>query len=278
VWRWQDRSAPGLVVKAEFLADLDDVPNQTTVTFDGCDHLGAVNLRGTGFATRDWQLHPLVAPGPAGDIHVELRVAGLAGYLLAKTHVAAIHLYDSDHSRVHNAFRAPGAISLEQLKKSPYKVDYFASVYGQMHRGIVSHPYFIDGSTVSELAGVEFAFLAMDAGPGKAAAIDALDMSPTPFVDVGMGLYEVDSAIAGQLRVVTSLPAQRSRARRRIPIENVDAANEYGRNIQIADLNALNAALAVIRWKKLFGFYLDLEHEQFTAYQTNGNCLINEDF
>jgi len=88
VWRWRDRGAPGLVVKAEFLADLDDVPNQATVTFDGCDQLGAVNLRGTGFATRDWQLHPLVAPGPAGDIHVELRVAGLAGYLLAKTHAA----------------------------------------------------------------------------------------------------------------------------------------------------------------------------------------------
>ncbi|HEY8684413.1 MAG TPA: ThiF family adenylyltransferase [Chloroflexota bacterium] len=213
-----------------------------------------------------------------------IAIVGLGGTgsyildLVAKTPVRQIDLFDGDKLLQHNAFRAPGAISLEQLKKSPYKVDYFASVYGQMHRGIVSHPYFIDGSTVSELAGVEFAFLAMDAGPGKAAAIDALDMSPTPFVDVGMGLYEVDSAIAGQLRVVTSLPAQRSRARRRIPIENVDAANEYGRNIQIADLNALNAALAVIRWKKLFGFYLDLEHEQFTAYQTNGNCLINEDF
>ena len=28
VWRWQDHSAPGLVVKAEFLADLDDVPHR----------------------------------------------------------------------------------------------------------------------------------------------------------------------------------------------------------------------------------------------------------
>lgn len=112
VWRWRDRSAPGLVVKAEFLADLDDVPNQTTVTFDGCDHLGAVNLRGTGFATRDWQLHPLVAPGPAGDIHVELRVAGLAGYLLAKTHAAhrrraVKDWYDLAYVLIHNDRRSP---------------------------------------------------------------------------------------------------------------------------------------------------------------------------
>ena len=88
VWRWQDHSVPGLVVKAEFLADLDDVPNEVTVNFDGCEQLGAVNLRGTGFATRDWQLRPLTAPGPNGAVNVELRVAGLAGYLLAKTHAA----------------------------------------------------------------------------------------------------------------------------------------------------------------------------------------------
>ena len=28
-WRWQDRSAPGLVAKAEFLSDVDDVANHT---------------------------------------------------------------------------------------------------------------------------------------------------------------------------------------------------------------------------------------------------------
>lgn len=112
VWRWQDRSAPGMVVKAEFLADLDDVPNQSTVAFDGCDHLGAVNLRGTRFATRDWQLHPLVAPGPAGDIHVELRVAGLAGYLLAKTYAAhrrraVKDWYDLAYVLIHNDAGGP---------------------------------------------------------------------------------------------------------------------------------------------------------------------------
>lgn len=112
VWRWQDHGAPGLVVKAEFLADLDDVPNQATVSFDGCDQLGAVNLRGTGFATRDWQLRPLAAPGPAGEIRVELRVAGLAGYLLAKTHAAhqrraTKDWYDLAYVLIHNDAGGP---------------------------------------------------------------------------------------------------------------------------------------------------------------------------
>jgi hypothetical protein len=33
--------------------------------------------------------------------------------------------------------------------------------------------------------------------------------------------------------------------------------NEYRANIQIAELNALNAALAVIKYKQLRGFYRD---------------------
>ena len=34
---------------------------------------------------------------------------------------------------------------------------------------------------------------------------------------------------------------------------------------------------AVIKWKKLFGFYADLEHEHHSAYTIDGNHLTNED-
>ena len=45
----------------------------------------------------------------------------------------------------------------------------------------------------------------------------------------------------------------------------------------MADLNALNAALAVQRWKKYFGFYADLEQECFTTFTLDGNHITNED-
>lgn len=45
-WCWREESAPGAVVKVEFLADLDIVPNHQAVSFDDCEHLGAQNLRG----------------------------------------------------------------------------------------------------------------------------------------------------------------------------------------------------------------------------------------
>ena len=60
-------------------------------------------------------------------------------------------------------------------------------------------------------------------------------------------------------RVTTSTETRA--ARRRIPCSEADPENEYDRNIQIADLNMLNAALAVVKWKKLFGFYADNESE-----------------
>ncbi len=62
VWRWTaDYSMPRTVVKFELLADLDDVPAEETVKFNDCDELGAVNLRGTGFAARDVAVKELQA-------------------------------------------------------------------------------------------------------------------------------------------------------------------------------------------------------------------------
>ena len=96
------------------------------------------------------------------------------------------------------------------------------------------------------------------------------------FIDVDMGLYEVDGSLSGQVAVVTSAPQHRDRARARIPIDDAATANEYTQNSQIADLNALNATLPVIKSKKLRGFYPDLEHEISSSYHLNDNCLINE--
>jgi hypothetical protein len=67
---------------------------------------------------------------------------------------------------------------------------------------------------------------------------------------------------------------------RRITDRSAIAAMSYAgdrQNIQIADLNMLNAVFAVIRWKKLYGFYADDEHELFTAYTIAANQLLNAD-
>jgi hypothetical protein len=39
----------------------------------------------------------------------------------------------------------------------------------------------------------------------------------------------------------------------------------------------LGTANAVMKWKKLRGFYRDLEREHHTVYQIDGNTLTSED-
>jgi hypothetical protein len=99
----------------------------------------------------------------------------------------------------------------------------------------------------------------------------------TPFVDVGMGVELHDSALGGVLRVTAATVARHDHVLARISFADDAGDDDYSSNIQIADLNALNAVLAVIRWKKLFGFYRDLDREHHSSYTIDGNMLLNED-
>jgi hypothetical protein len=92
-----------------------------------------------------------------------------------------------------------------------------------------------------------------------------------------MGVQLVDGKLRGAMGVVTSLEQSRGMARKRISFDDATAENEYNRNIQIVELNALNAALAVIRWKKFCGFYHDFQHEHFSSYTIDGDVLVNAD-
>ena len=215
----------------------------------------------------------------------KIGIVGLGGTgsyvldLVAKTPVREIHLFDGDKFSQHNAFRSPSAPSIEELKQRPQKVDYFKDIYSKIHRNIVVHDYYVDASNVEELQGMDFVFLCLDSGLGRKPIVEKLEELGTPFVDTGMGILLVDEALTGQLRVTTSSVQQRDhvRGKNRIPFTDADVDEEYTRNIQIADLNALSAALAVVKLKKLYGFYIDLEHEHHAVYVISGNNIVNED-
>lgn len=89
IWSWRTKgpSAP-TVVKFELLADLPSTRSGETIAFDKCDNLGAVNLRGTRFASRDTEIRQLSARIGGVTHRVEVNVAGLAGFLLAKAAAA----------------------------------------------------------------------------------------------------------------------------------------------------------------------------------------------
>ncbi len=216
-----------------------------------------------------------------GDRIAIIGLGGTGGYVLdavAKTPVREIRLFDADIFLQHNAFRAPGAASIDEIRQVIPKVEYFHRIYSRMHKEIVPHRCMLDGSNVNLLDCVTFAFLCMDAGEAKRVVVEKLESINAGFVDVGMGLELDDDSLGGILRVTASTPEKRNHVHDgRISFAGGGEDDLYSSNIQVADLNALNGMLAVVKWKKLRGFYRDLEQEHHCTYTTDGNLLLNGD-
>ena len=212
----------------------------------------------------------------------KVAIVGLGGTgsyildLIAKTPVEEIHLFDDDVLLAHNAFRAPGAVSLAELKESPLKVDYFAAKYDVLRRSITPHAVRVNDTTVNELDEMSFVFLSMDAGPDKKAIVDHLKRGDIPFVDAGMGVQRQENSLRGKLRVTAGIPGHYQHLEHRISFADVNA-NEYDWNIQTADLNMLNAVMAVLKWKKLVGYYVDEQAELNSTYTVASNRLWSGD-
>ena len=114
-WRWvAGKTSDAAVVKFELLADLHGEPAEATVVFDACENLGALNLRGTGFAARDVTVRELSARIEGVDRSAKVNVSGLAGFLLAKAAAAhsrrqAKDWYDIAFVLLHNDAGGPAA-------------------------------------------------------------------------------------------------------------------------------------------------------------------------
>lgn len=211
-----------------------------------------------------------------------LGVGGTGSYILdlvAKTKIKNIHLFDDDDFHQHNAFRSPGAVAKGTMKPNIKKVDRFREVYAPLHKGIHAHPYRIDSSNADQLDAMNFVFICLDSGEHKDSIMRRLEDHKIAFIDVGMGVQLIGDKLQAMVRVTTSTEGHRShiRDKERISFAAADGDNIYRKNIQVADLNALNAALAVIRWKKFCGYYGDLEMEHHSVYVSTLNTLSVED-
>lgn len=207
-------------------------------------------------------------------------VGGTGSYLLdflTKVPIREIHIFDDDVFSSHNAFRAPGAASLEALRARRTKVAYHKDVYEQMRHAIIAHEYTLTGDNVSELDTMEFVFLCMDGGANKKAIVERLISKGIGFIDVGMGLDAECHAIAGLVTTTTFTAAKSDHLASRLSFAEPGPDDEYDTNIQLVELNALNAALAVIKWKKLRGFYAAIEDERYSVYTVRANSLLNSD-
>lgn len=193
------------------------------------------------------------------DVVAIIGLGGTGGYLLdllVKTPVREIRAYDMDDYHVHNAYRSPGKLDPQELGKK--KAEVCQSRYDNFRHGLKVKTQFVDASCAGEFDGVTFAFVCVDKGPSRSGIFDLLISKGIPFIDVGMGLHRQKNLLTGLIRT-TYCPLEKAAEVRDSGWADLksDPNDLYRTNIQTAELNALNACLAVIRFKQIRGFYAE---------------------
>ncbi|MGA3314833.1 MAG: ThiF family adenylyltransferase [Candidatus Korobacteraceae bacterium] len=195
----------------------------------------------------------------ANDVVAVIGLGGTGAYVvdfLVKTPVREIRAFDFDFFHVHNAFRSPGRLEESELGKP--KADVYGERYDNFRHGLKVERRLIDLSSGVDLDGVTFTFVCVDKGSARSEIFDLLISKGIPFIDVGMGLDRKRGPINGMIRATYYSNENAQRVRDKGLAEMSDQPDDiYRTNIQISEINALNACLAVIRFKQLRGFYFE---------------------
>lgn len=204
------------------------------------------------------------------EIIAVIGLGGTGSYVLEfilKTPVAEVRAFDADRFHVHNAFRSPGRVDPSEFDKT--KAEVYHARYENFRHRLVAKATYIDETSDDELSGVTFAFVCVDKGAARTEIFQALMERKIPFIDVGMGLKRKDHGLGGMVRV-TYFPADHGKEvmnKAHAPLRD-DPEDLYRAKVQIGELNALNAALAVTRYKQFRGFYKDVSDWENLLFDT----------
>lgn len=206
---------------------------------------------------------------------------GTGSYILdfvSRTPVAEIHVFDGDMLKAHNGYRYPGTVSAEEIQKRHRKVNFLAERYGKFRRQIFAYPETITGELPTAVLTATFVFLAIDKPSDKKGIVSSLLSRGIPFVHVGMSVNpwgaegsELQATVATTLMAPEDDWSMES-ASKYIGFVDSEELGLYMSNAQIVELNALNAALAVIQWKKYRGIYASVG-EVDTTYDTERQLM-----
>ncbi len=205
-------------------------------------------------------------------------LGGTGSYLLdfiSKTPVKEISLFDGDDMLNHNAFRIPGTISIDELREKPSKVAFLKKKYEKLRKGIIDYEVYLDATNLELLNGHDFVFLALDKAEAKKPIIDYMLLNNIPFVDLGMGITMVDNSLRGTIRKTLVTPDNTTHLNKIATSKQADE-DLYASNIQISELNALNAIMGIIAWKKLYKFYSYDELYHYSAFIIDEKEIHNE--
>ena len=181
--------------------------------------------------------------------------------MIAKCNVASIDIYDDDIISQHTQLRWPGVVDRNVVEERKNKAEYLAQVYAsRTNRNISGHAVRVCESDLTYFQDKTMVFVAIDRGPDRRKILTGLSRLNVNYIDCGIDMRRTDGGLTASVRVVRTAhadqPEKRMEIARKTPEK--DAGEDiYEAAIQTAEINALNATLAVIAWKQGIGFYKD---------------------
>ena len=209
----------------------------------------------------------------------QIGIVGLGGVglwildLMSKTDVRELKIWDGDKIEGRNLVRAPGWASQDAIGKN--KADYFGEQYGRIRTGIsIRGQYWHSDNPDDTFDGLDFVFVAVDKTETRTALCERLEDNGIPFIDVGMGIERQEERVRGSCQVFFS---GEEPGRWRIGIPTAEGAGEQDYHaLQLADLGALNAALAVGIWRRHIGQYEEEKKDWLVRYRIENNDLLKK--
>ena len=213
--------------------------------------------------------------------------------LIAKTPVNEIHLLDSDDINWHNFMRAPGAPTKEALRsiqkhksqglRPLLKVDYYHSKYAPLRDGINPHRCRVESLTqfneFLQEHSIDFAFVCIDQTPNGCTSrqdvvYNALSQNKIPFIDSGVSITLNEEGVTGS--VTTSAYSDGSQKwQQMIPNAAATGGRPGYRNIQLPEVNALAASLAVMEWRRQTGQYISKSKAGLHKFKTERPSIVS---
>ena len=216
------------------------------------------------------------------EIGMRIGIVGLGGVglwifdMMSKTDVKEIRVWDGDKIEGRNLVRAPGWAGQDAIGKN--KAEYFGEHYDQMRTGISIYPeYWQPDQSTNLFHDLDFVFVAIDNTETRSALCEHLEQTGVPFIDVGLGIELRQEGIRGTCQIFYS-GTDPARWRVCIPTSGGEGEKEYGEDdyydLQLADLGALTAALAVGTWRRHINQYEQEEMDWLIRYWIEQNELI----
>ncbi|MCY4096627.1 MAG: ThiF family adenylyltransferase [Gammaproteobacteria bacterium] len=187
-----------------------------------------------------------------------IAIVGLGGTgshvldLIAKTPVGEIHLYDNDTIKKKNTKRSPGPI--ETCNDEPLKAEYYRRRYSEADQKIHAHCTAIDERNVEELSSFSTIFLCIDKSKIKERIVNICKESGIVLIIVGLDCSFDGKRFDSMVAVSVGQSGQYDHLNFITPVEDEIESDD---NHQTIELNAINAALAVLKWKQILGLFSD---------------------